>query len=67
MVTIISGAPTFHTDANKSGKEGCKSVKLSKVTQNPYDPVQKSQLYAILMVLLDFSEPHTIVTDSQYV
>ena len=62
----ISGALTFYTDANKSGKEGYKSENLNKVAQSPYYSVQKSDLYAVLMVLLDFAEPLTIVTDSQY-
>ena len=35
--------------------------------QNPYDSVQKSELYAILMLLRDFKEPLNIVIDLQYV
>ena len=62
----ISGAPTFYTDANKSGKAGYKSEHTSKVMQSPYNSVQKSELYAIVMVLMDFTEPLNIVTDSQY-
>ena len=57
---------TFYTDANKSGKAGYKSGKLSKVAQSPYDSIQKSRLYAILMILLDFWEPLNILTDSWY-
>lgn len=64
--TPISGAPTFYTDASKSGKAGYKSENVSKVTESPYKSVQKSELYAILMVLSDFQEPLNIVTDSQY-
>lgn len=36
------------------------------MTQSPYDSVQKSELYAILMGLKDFMEPLNIVTDSQH-
>ncbi|KAL6040906.1 hypothetical protein STEG23_037882 [Scotinomys teguina] len=62
----ISGVLTFYTDANKLGKAGYKSGDLSKVVQSPYNSVQKAELYAILMVLMDFTEPLNIVTDSQY-
>ncbi|KAL6093039.1 hypothetical protein STEG23_031351, partial [Scotinomys teguina] len=65
--TPISGVRTFYTDANKQGKAGYKSEDLSKVVQSPYNSVQKSELYAILLVLMDFLEPLNIVTDSQYV
>ncbi|KAL6089067.1 hypothetical protein STEG23_027555, partial [Scotinomys teguina] len=64
--TPISGVLTFYTDANKQGKAGYKSEDLSKVVQSPYNSVQKSELYAILLVLMDFSEPLNLVTDSQY-
>ncbi|KAL6061548.1 hypothetical protein STEG23_000991, partial [Scotinomys teguina] len=64
--TPISGVRTFYTDENKQGKAGYKSEDLSKVVQSPYNSVQKSELYAILLVLMDFSEPLNIVTDSQY-
>ena len=50
-VTPITGTPTFYTDANKLGKAGYRSKKLSEMDQSPYDSVQKSELYAILMVL----------------
>ena len=50
----ITGACTFYTDANKSGEVGYKSENLSKVEQSPYNPVQKAELYSILMVLRDF-------------
>ncbi|KAL6044970.1 hypothetical protein STEG23_011887 [Scotinomys teguina] len=62
----ISGVLTFYTDANKLGKAGYKSGDLSKVVQSPYNSVQKAELYAILMVLMDFTEPLNIITDSQY-
>ncbi|KAL6081333.1 hypothetical protein STEG23_037614 [Scotinomys teguina] len=62
----ISGVLTFYTDANKLGKAGYKSGDLSKVVESPYNSVQKAELYAILMVLMDFTEPLNIVTDSQY-
>ena len=62
----ISGAPTFYTDANKSGKAGYKLEKISKVSLSTYNSDQKSELYAILIVLLAFSETINIVTDSQY-
>ena len=48
------------------GKAGYKLDKLTKVTQSPYNSVQKAELYAIIMVLLDFTEPLNIITDSQY-
>ncbi|KAL6087838.1 hypothetical protein STEG23_011789 [Scotinomys teguina] len=63
---IVSGVRTFYTDANKQGKAGYKSEDLNKVVQSPYNSVQKSELYAILLVLMDFSESLNIVTDSQY-
>ncbi|KAL6082528.1 hypothetical protein STEG23_004612 [Scotinomys teguina] len=62
----ISGVLTLYTDANKLGKAGYKSGDLSKVVQSPYNSVQKAELYANLMVLMDFTEPLNIVTDSQY-
>ena len=34
--------------------------------QSPYDSVQKSELYALFMVLRDFKESLNIVTDSHY-
>lgn len=36
------------------------------MVQSPCNSVQKSELYAILLVLMDFSEPLNIVTDSHY-
>ncbi|KAL6033485.1 hypothetical protein STEG23_016302 [Scotinomys teguina] len=60
----VSGVLTFYTDANKLGKAGYKSRDLSKVVQSPYNSIQKAELYAILMVLMDFTEPLNIVTDS---
>ena len=38
----------------------------SKVVQSPHDSDQNSELYAILMVLLDFKETLNIIADSQY-
>jgi hypothetical protein len=64
--TTVSGIPTFYTDASKSGKAGFKSEYKSKVFESPYKSVQKSQLYAIIMVLSDLQESLNIVTDSQY-
>ena len=62
----ITGAHTFYTDDNKSGKAGYKSDELSKVEQSPYISVQKAELYVILMVLRGSREPLNIVMDSQY-
>lgn len=39
--TPFSGAPTFYTDTNKSGKAGYKSGKITKGVQSPYDSVKK--------------------------
>jgi hypothetical protein len=44
---------TFYTDANKMGVVINKK-KISKVLKSPYTLVQKSELHAILMVLLDY-------------
>lgn len=60
----ISEASIFYADTNKVGMALCKSDKMSPVIQSPYMSVQKSELYAILMVLLDFLEPFNIITDS---
>ena len=64
---IIKGTPileaaTFCTDANKLGIAGYKSENMSQVIQSAYILVQKSELYAIVMVLLDFSESLNIFT-----
>lgn len=56
----------FHTDAHRSGKVGYKSGNSSKVVQSPYNSVKKSELYSPLMVLMDFTDPLNIVTDSQH-
>ena len=37
-----------------------------KVAENPYKSVQKSELYAIIMVLSDFQESLNRVTGSQH-
>jgi hypothetical protein len=61
----IPGAAIFYRDANKLGMVGFKAdkkKKKSKVIQSPYTSVQKSELYAIVMVLLDFSESLNIFT-----
>ena len=50
--TPISGALTFYTDANNLGKAGYKSDNFTKVTQSPYNSVQKAELYAIIMASL---------------
>ena len=42
------------------------SESISKIIQNPHTSVQKSELYTILLVLLDFPEPIYIVTNFQY-
>ena len=62
----ITGACTFYTDANKTGKAVYKSSELSKMKQTSYNSVQKAELYANPMVLRDLKEPLNIVTDSQY-
>ena len=54
----------FYTDASKSGKAVYKPEDISKVAESPYKSVQKSELYAIIIVLSDFQEPFNIVTDS---
>ena len=36
------------------------------MTQSPYDSAQKSELYAILMVLIDFTDHIIVVTNLQY-
>ena len=60
--TPITGACTFYTAANKSGKAGYKPEDLSK----PLYAFQKVELYAIFMVIRDIKKPLNIVTDSQY-
>lgn len=62
--TSICGAPMFYIDVNKSGKARYKSGNLSKVVQSPYNSGQKSELYVILMLLMDFTESLNIITDS---
>ena len=52
----ISGAPTVYTDANKSRKRKYNLENVSKVAESPYKSVQKSELYAIIMVWSDFQE-----------
>ena len=52
----VPNVPLIYTDENEFGMAGYNSDKMSKVIQSPYTSVQKSELYAILMVLLDFLE-----------
>lgn len=59
--TLFFKALTLLNDANKSGMSGYESGSTSKVVQRPYSSVQKSGLYAIFMVLLDFSEALNII------
>ena len=55
----------FYTDASKSGKAVYKPEDISKVAESPYKSVQKSELYAIIIVLSDFQGSLTIITASQ--
>ena len=50
--TPIPDTPTFYTDANKLGIAGYKSENMSQVIQSAYILVQKSELYAIVTLLL---------------
>ena len=43
-----------------------KSDKINKVIKIPYTSVQESELYASLMLLLDYPESVNIITDSLY-
>ena len=61
----ISGAPSFYIDANKSEKAGYKSEHTTKVLQSPYNSVQKSELYALMMVLMDLMKPLDVVSEFQ--
>ena len=65
-MTPISRAPTLYIDPNKSGKKRYQTENLGRVTQSPYDLVQKSESYAILIIFMDFPVLLNIVTDSQY-
>ena len=49
------------------GMVGYKSDRISKVIKSQYTLAQKSELYAILMVLLDYPEILGIITDHLYV
>lgn len=60
----ISKPPILYTDVNKSEMVGYKSGNISKVFRTYL--FQKSELYAILMVLLDFPESLNIATDFQF-
>ena len=48
------------------GMAGYKSDRISKVIKSPYTSIQKSELYVILMVLLDYPDSLNIITDSLY-
>ena len=52
--TSIFGALTFCTDANKLGAIGY-TAQNNKVFQSLYASVEESELYAFLMILLDFN------------
>lgn len=54
----------FYTDINKLEMSVYKIGDISKIVQSPFDSVQKSELFAILMVLFDFNEPLNIITNS---
>lgn len=45
---------------------GYKSDKMSKVIKGPYTSVQKSELYALPVDLLDYLEILNIIIDSLY-
>lgn len=64
--TPVSAALTFYTEANELGMAGYKARNSSKVIQSPYSSVKKSELYTILIVLLNFNDSLNMITDSQY-
>ena len=50
--TSITGAHTFYTDADKSGKTGYKSEDLSTVEQSPYNSeVGGPSVYVLLLLV----------------
>jgi hypothetical protein len=55
----------FYTHANKLGKAGYKSENTSKRLRVLMIQLKKSELYAILMMLLDFQESLNIAIASQ--
>jgi hypothetical protein len=57
-------APTFFMYANKIGMAGHKSDKISKVLKSSCTSIQMSDLYATLMILLNYPESISIITDS---
>lgn len=63
---LIPGAHIFYTDVDKLGA-GYKAGNITKIVQSPYDSVQISESYVILIVLLDFTKPLNIITDFQHV
>ena len=48
------------------GMADYKSDKISNMLKSPYISVQKSELHAIFMVLLDYPKSLNIITDSLY-
>lgn len=64
--TPVSAALTFYTEANELGIAGYKARNSSKVIQSPYSSVKKSELYTILIVLLNFNDSLNMIIDSQY-
>ena len=56
----------FYTHANKLGKAGYKSENTSKRLRVLMIQLKKSELYAILMVLLDHPESLNIITAFLY-
>lgn len=64
--TPVSAALTFYTEANELGMAGYKARNSSKVIQSPYSSVKKSELYTILIVLLNFNDSLNMIIDSQY-
>lgn len=68
LLHIVSGipilqVPTFYIDSSKLGMDSYKHQK--KIQQSSSKPIcfVSTELYAILMVLLDFPEPLNIITD----
>jgi hypothetical protein len=64
--TPILEASTFYTDVDKLRMAGYNSDKMSRVIQNPFTLVQRSEQHRILMMLLNFPESLNIIIDSQY-
>lgn len=64
--TPVSAALTFYTEADELGMAGYKAGNSSKVIQSPYSSVKKSELYTILIVLLNFNDSLNMIIDSQH-